>query len=164
MLYICTSVMYIFTCIHCTMNAGMCEGVGSQPGLRVDEDSTAQPRVPRRQLHPLLQATARRPNTHRGRRDQCTAHVGPRFSTYCTCTQMYMYTCKCTCTCTQNVHGKYVYSTLALEKERAIVKEETALRKEKEAVCCYAVQGCVYTGSRDGLENHMHTQTDIKKK
>ena len=35
------------------------------------------------------------------------------------------------------VHGKYVYSTLALEKEREIVKEETALRKEKEAVCCY---------------------------
>ena len=41
-----------------------------------------------------------------------------------TCT-MYMYI----------VHGKYVYSTLALEKEREIVKEETALRKEKEAVC-----------------------------
>ena len=36
------------------------------------------------------------------------------------------------------VHGKYVYSTLALGKEREIVKEETALlRKEKEAVCCY---------------------------
>ena len=33
--------------------------------------------------------------------------------------------------------------TLALEKEREIVKEETALRKEKEAVCCYAVQGCI---------------------
>ena len=32
------------------------------------------------------------------------------------------------------LHGKYVYSTLALEK---IVKEETALRKEKEVVCCY---------------------------
>ena len=30
-----------------------------------------------------------------------------------------------------------VYSTLALEKEREIVKEETALRKEKEAVHCY---------------------------
>ena len=30
-----------------------------------------------------------------------------------------------------------MYSTLALEKEREIVKEETALRKEKEAV--YAV-------------------------
>ena len=30
-----------------------------------------------------------------------------------------------------------MYSTLALEKEREIVKEETALRKEKEAVCCY---------------------------
>ena len=27
-----------------------------------------------------------------------------------------------------------MYSTLALEE---IVKEETALRKEKEAVCCY---------------------------
>ena len=36
-----------------------------------------------------------------------------------------------------HVHGKYVYSTLALGKEREIVKEETALRKEKEAVCCY---------------------------
>ena len=35
------------------------------------------------------------------------------------------------------LHRKYVYSTLALEKEREIVKEETALRKEKEAVCCY---------------------------
>ena len=32
-------------------------------------------------------------------------------------------------------HEKYVYSTLALGKEREIVKEETALiRKEKEAV------------------------------
>ena len=56
-----------------------------------------------------------------------------------------------------------MYSTLALEKEREIVKEETALRKEKEAVRCFAVQECiqsyihVYTGSRDGLENHMHT-------
>ena len=30
-----------------------------------------------------------------------------------------------------------MYSTLALEKEREIVKEETTLRKEKEAVCCY---------------------------
>ena len=30
-----------------------------------------------------------------------------------------------------------MYSTLALGKEREIVKEETALRKEKEAVCCY---------------------------
>ena len=50
-----------------------------------------------------------------------------------------------------------MYSTLALEKEREIVKEETALRKEKEAVCCYAVQSYIYTGSRDGLENHMHT-------
>ena len=40
-----------------------------------------------------------------------------------------------------HVHGKYVYSTLALEKY--IVKEETALRKEKEAVCCY-VHVCVY--------------------
>ena len=38
-----------------------------------------------------------------------------------------------------------MYSTLALEKEREIVKEETALRKEKEAVCCYAVQGCIHT-------------------
>ena len=58
-----------------------------------------------------------------------------------------------------------MYSTLALGKEREIVKEETALRKEKEAVCCYvhvhvlAVQGCVYTvytGSRDGLGKHTH--------
>ena len=45
-----------------------------------------------------------------------------------------------------------MYSTLALEKEREIVKEEAALRKEKEALCCYAVQGCIqsyiyiYTG------------------
>ena len=30
-----------------------------------------------------------------------------------------------------------VYSTLALGKRREIVKEETALRKEREAVCCY---------------------------
>ena len=37
---------------------------------------------------------------------------------------MYMYMC--------NVHGKYVYSTLALGKEREIVKEETALRKRKK--------------------------------
>ena len=54
------------------------------------------------------------------------------------------------------IHGKYVYSTPALEKEREIVKEVTVLRKEKEAVFCYAVQGCVYTGSHNGLENHMH--------
>ena len=59
-----------------------------------------------------------------------------------------------------------MYSTLALEKERELVKEETALRKEKEAVCCYAVQGCIqsyiYTGSCDGLENHMHTYVYIR--
>ena len=42
-----------------------------------------------------------------------------------------------TCICIYTMYGKYVYSTLALEKEREIVKEETALRKEKEAVCCY---------------------------
>ena len=30
-----------------------------------------------------------------------------------------------------------MYSTLALGKEREVVKEETALRKEKEAACCY---------------------------
>ena len=41
-----------------------------------------------------------------------------------------------------HVHGKYVYSTLALGKEREIVKEETALRKEKEAVCCYVHISC----------------------
>ena len=35
------------------------------------------------------------------------------------------------------LHGKYVYSTLALEREREIVKEETAFTKEKEVVCCY---------------------------
>ena len=62
-----------------------------------------------------------------------------------------------------------MYSTLALEKEREIVKEETALGKEKEAVRCFAVQECiqsyihVYTGSRrDGLENHMHTYVYIR--
>ena len=59
---------------------------------------------------------------------------------------MYMYI-QITCTCSQCVmyttsivrmhNGKYVYSTLALGKEREIVKEETALRKEEEAVCCY---------------------------
>ena len=38
-----------------------------------------------------------------------------------------------------NMHGKCVYSTLALEE---IVKEETALRKE---ICCYAVQGCIHS-------------------
>ena len=37
-----------------------------------------------------------------------------------------------------------MYSTLAFRKEREIVKEETALRKEKEAVCCYVhVHVCV---------------------
>ncbi len=45
------------------------------------------------------------------------------------------------CTVTRSnivcIHGKYVYSTLPLGNEREIVKEETALRKEKEAVCCY---------------------------
>ena len=35
------------------------------------------------------------------------------------------------------MENNYVYSTLALGKEREIVKEETALRKEKEAVCYY---------------------------
>ena len=34
------------------------------------------------------------------------------------------------CVGEDKVHGKYVYSTLALGKEREIVKEETALRKE----------------------------------
>ena len=72
---------------------------------------------------------------------------------------MYMYMCTCTC----SVHGKYVYSTLALEKEREIVKEETALRKEKEAVCCYAVQGCIqsynyiYRQPRRLRKPHAHT-------
>jgi hypothetical protein len=37
------------------------------------------------------------------------------------------------------IHGKYVYSTLALGEEREIVKEETALRKEKEAACIHVV-------------------------
>ena len=37
-----------------------------------------------------------------------------------------------------------MYSTLALGKGREVVKEETALRKEKEAVCCY-VHVDVYT-------------------
>ena len=50
------------------------------------------------------------------------------------------------------VHGKYVYSTLALEKEREIVKEETALRKEKEAQ--YAVM--LY---KDTVHIHVHTCT-----
>ena len=40
-----------------------------------------------------------------------------------------------------------MYSTLALEKEREIVKEETALRKEKEAVYYYAVQGSIQSYS-----------------
>ena len=72
-------------------------------------------------------------------------------------------TCTCTCalyiegtydsgthTCSHTlymytVHGKYGYSTLALKKEREIVKEETALRKEKEAVCCYEKEAvCCY--------------------
>ena len=48
--------------------------------------------------------------------------------------------------CTYSVHVYYVCSVyiqymenmcIAIEKEREIVKEETALRKEKEAVCCY---------------------------
>ena len=30
-----------------------------------------------------------------------------------------------------------MFSTLALGKARELVKEETALSKEKEAVCCY---------------------------
>ena len=51
---------------------------------------------------------------------------------------MYMYMCGESWLTVK--HGKYVYSTLALGKE--IVNEETALRKEKEAVCCYAV--CCY--------------------
>ena len=41
-----------------------------------------------------------------------------------------------------HVHGKYVYSTLALEKEREIVKEETALRKQ------YAVMLYMYMSVR----------------
>jgi hypothetical protein len=36
------------------------------------------------------------------------------------------------------IHGKYVYSTLALEKEREIVKEETALeRSNMHVLHCY---------------------------
>ena len=30
-----------------------------------------------------------------------------------------------------------MYSTLALGKEREIVKEETALGKDKETICCF---------------------------
>ena len=58
---------------------------------------------------------------------------------------------------------KIVYNTLTLEKEREIVKEETALRKEKEAVCCYAVQGCIqsynyiYRQPRRLRKPHAHT-------
>ena len=37
------------------------------------------------------------------------------------------------------IYMENVYSTLALGKEREIVKEETSLRKEKEAVCCYVL-------------------------
>ena len=49
-------------------------------------------------------------------------------------------TCKCTSVYDiMYIHGKYVHSTLALGKEREIMKEETALRKEKEAVCCVHV-------------------------
>ena len=57
-----------------------------------------------------------------------------------------------------------MYSTLALENEREIVKEETALRKEKEAVCCYAVHNRIYIQAAVTayIENHMHTQIDIK--
>ena len=51
-----------------------------------------------------------------------------------------------------NVHGKYVYSTLALEKEREIVKEETALRKEKEAVCCYVHVQCMCVRERQWIK------------
>ena len=52
-----------------------------------------------------------------------------------------------------------MYTTLALEKEREIVKEETALRKEKAVMLYKDVYNRIYTGSRDGLENHMHTYT-----
>ena len=61
-----------------------------------------------------------------------------------------------------HVYGKYVYSTLALGKEREIVKEETALRKEKEAVCCYVhvhvqtVQGCIYMYMYIHVHVHVH--------
>ena len=42
--------------------------------------------------------------------------------------------------CSTVLHGKYVYSTLALEREREIVKEETALRKRiKNKNCCLHV-------------------------
>ena len=44
-----------------------------------------------------------------------------------------------------------MYSTLALEKEREIVKEATALRKEKEAVCCYVTCTCIHVH----VEYHM---------
>ena len=64
------------------------------------------------------------------------------------------------------LHGKYVYSTLALEKEREIVKEVTALRKENQyAVMLYKDaynRIIIYTGSRDSLENHMHTYIYIQ--
>ena len=77
------------------------------------------------------------------------------------------------------MYGKYVYSTLALGKEGEIVKEETPLRKEYAVMYMYMYMyklykdayNCIYiyiyiqtpTGSCNGLENHMHTQTDIKK-
>ena len=55
-----------------------------------------------------------------------------------------------------------MYSTLALEKEREIVKEETALRKEKEAV--YAVMYMymymyMYMQLYKDAHNRIYTQT-----
>ena len=75
------------------------------------------------------------------------------------------------------IHGKYVYSTLALKKGK--FKKETSLRKEKEGQytvmysCTRMLIIYIYRqprrlrklhahahthiGSRDGLENYMHT-------
>ena len=49
-----------------------------------------------------------------------------------------------------------MYSTLALGKEREIVKEETVLRKEKEAVCCYVH---IYKLYKDAY-NRIYTETN----
>ena len=55
-----------------------------------------------------------------------------------------------------HLHGKYVYSTLALGKEREIVKEETALRKEN--TCLYVHLPIQYCTCIVCTHFHVHIQ------
>ena len=59
--------------------------------------------------------------------------------------------------CTVHVHGKYVYSTLALGKEREIVKEETARKeRKKQYAVMYMYMYKLYKDAHNCMYTHIH--------